>query len=125
MTTDLWVCDKHDQSEWTCVLRGSVIPHIKLPPKAFSMTTDKTAMQQLVDELESALYEIEDKTLFTYQVTDRIYQRAKSLLEVEKKQIIQAYNIAFEDCGIMESTSLQPYANDAQDYFLKTYNQNK
>ena len=58
----------------------------------------KTTMQKLIDELENKIKPIEnnDDVYFNYGIRKSI-QIALELLEIEKEQIINACNSAFED----------------------------
>jgi len=73
----------------------------------------KTAMQELIENLEKGLELIEDKTLFTYKATSDILIYAKSLLDLERNQIVEAYNRGF---------SITNYESDiAQTYYTETF----
>jgi hypothetical protein len=58
----------------------------------------KTTIQKLIDELENKIKPIEnnDDVYFNYGIRKSI-QIALELLEIEKEQIINACNSAFED----------------------------
>ena len=73
----------------------------------------KTAMQELIDFIESTQFPKEGSGNY-------IYEKAKKLLKIEKEQIINAYNQADLE-GYFQKT----YPKYAEEYYNKTYNQNK
>jgi hypothetical protein len=70
----------------------------------------KTAMQELIEYLESRY--------FKYEISS-ILLKSKELLQKEKEQIIDAY-----DKGGDVNDDLQPLYGTPEEYY-KTYNQNK
>jgi hypothetical protein len=68
----------------------------------------KTAMQELIEYLESRYFE--------YEISS-ILLKSKELLEKEKEQIINAYNQADLE-GYFQKT----YPKYAEEYYKQTYN---
>jgi hypothetical protein len=67
----------------------------------------KTAMQELLDELKE--YQLE------FNIPIEVIDMCESQLNVEKEQIIDAYEAAME----------RPIENYAESYYNMNYNQNK
>ena len=81
----------------------------------------KTAMQELIDELENKIKPIEnnDDVYFNYGIRKSI-QIALELLEKEKEQIIDAYNHNMTGFDKLEQEEIG--LNWAEDYYNQTYN---
>jgi hypothetical protein len=67
---------------------------------------EKTAVEQIIDYIE----EFTPKN----KITDGIWSKAKSLIEVEKQQIIEAYA-----CGVLNECSGTNVRSD--EYYNQTY----
>ena len=75
----------------------------------------KTAMQELIDEL---------KLIEAYPMNPLVLRIATDLLEKEKEQIKDAFEIGISEGLSMENNTLGYDAN-SEKYFNKHYNQNK
>jgi len=86
----------------------------------FKLHNMKTAMQELLQILESKILPCDDDNSYVYGMNvahaNIIYNIKNGFLEKEKEQIIDAYGSAI--CMFYESE--QP-----EDYYNQTYNQNK
>ena len=70
----------------------------------------KTAMQELIQWYQNEHFV---KTPFNIQLLNKL----ESLLEKEKEQIMEAWYNGFDE--------LRPFVDHSEEYYNKTYNQNK
>ena len=76
----------------------------------------KTAMQELIEELKR----VQSMTNMNFAI--RI---ATDLLEKEKEQIINAFEVGYKSCDIDEAFEINRKLASGEQYYNKTYNQNK
>ena len=76
----------------------------------------KTAMQELIEELES---------IKGYKYGELVIRLIKDRLEKEKEQIIDAHLEGWSDAYDYIYSDSNQQARQAEDYFDETYNQNK
>ena len=82
----------------------------------------KTAMQELIDELEVSFYDHKKGHYIAQMIViSTIMNKAKNKLEKEKEQIIQAHNKGQSDYN----PSLESIKFESEQYYNQTYNQNK
>ena len=77
----------------------------------------KTAMQELLSEMSHPNW---DRLSF-----DARYEMFDILLEKEKEQIINAFEVGYKSCDIDEAFEINRKLASGEKYYNKTYNQNK
>ena len=75
----------------------------------------KTAMQELIEYVESNEI-VYNKDLIL---------KSKELLEKEKEQIINAFEVGYKSCDIDEAFEINRKLASGELHYNKTYNQNK
>lgn len=83
---------------------------------------DKTPIQTIISLLEESLSHIEDKTLFTHQVTQRIIDCCKKHLPYEKQFAEEMFNAGYkrgEDQQNVIDQKLGQYFPDFKTIYLK------
>lgn len=78
----------------------------------------KTAMQELIEKLNNV-----KPTEFCS--IDTIREWSKELLEKEKEQIVNAFEVGYKSCDIDEAFEINRKLASGENYYNKTYNQNK
>jgi hypothetical protein len=76
----------------------------------------KTAMQELIDELERV------RSMTNMNFVIRI---ATDLLEKEKEQIVETYDRGYKACDLDEALEINKTMFSGERYYEQTYNQNK
>jgi hypothetical protein len=77
----------------------------------------KTAMQELIDYV--------DTIWSNGGWEETIKEKAKELLEKEKKQIITAFEFGYKSCDLDETFEINRKLASGELHYNKTYNQNK
>jgi len=76
----------------------------------------KTAMQELIEELEE---------IKGYKYGGLVIRLIKDRLEKEKEQIVNAFEVGYKSCDIDEALEINRKLASGEQYYNKTYNQNK
>jgi hypothetical protein len=77
----------------------------------------KTAMQELLDELKE--YQLE------FNIPIEVIDMCESQLNVEKEQIITAFEVGYKSCDLDETFEINRKLASGELHYNKTYNQNK
>jgi len=78
----------------------------------------KTAMQELIDELDLSKIVNRDKLIMVKYIIS-------ACLEKEKEQIINAYDYGYKACDLDEALEINKTMFSGDRYYNQTYNQNK
>ena len=76
----------------------------------------KTAMQELIDWIKE--HRDNDKILMQQHVIAKGYQ----LLEKEKEQIVNAFEVGYKSCDIDEALEINRKLSSGEQHYNKTYN---
>ena len=76
----------------------------------------KTAMQELIDWIKE--HRDNDKILMQQHVIAKGYQ----LLEKEKEQIVNAFEVGYKSCDIDEALEINRKLASGEQHYNKTYN---
>lgn len=123
---------KKSKYGFICPVRGGKVRFLALPLNPTTMTNNNTAMQELRNKLlkvhqkqkeEAALNEF----LKGYQsaLINIVNDIDAQMLEIEKSQIIEAYEKGYDN-GIINEQYVRGFSNNepisSEEYFNKTYN---
>ena len=89
----------------------------------------KTAMQELLQILESKILPCDDDNSYVYGMNvahaNLIYNIKNGFLEKEKEQISIAYDRGYKACDLDEALEINKTMFSGERYYNQTYNQNK
>jgi hypothetical protein len=87
----------------------------------------KTAMQELLQILESKILPCDDENSYVYGMNvahaNIIYNIKNGFLEKEKEQIIDAFEVGYKSCDIDEAFEINRKLASGELHYNQTYNQ--